>query len=311
MSETGYQALEGVDSGLLAEVHISFSGKLFDALGQNPRWTEQTPLAEDVPGIKSSTHRVKLASSTRGVSKFKDERIYDKIVHYDQDLDIDRWQNAIDLDLDNLDDEVANLGLWNPTIRSMADDFDEHPHLLQMQLVSAGLGTTLGTAFDNVAFFSASHPLPDGTTQSNTGDLAFTGPNLYTAIQAMRKMKKPNGKLANVVPTHGLFPEALRATVEPVIQREFVSDGTTTVSNTLKNRIIPIFDPRLDAISATAWFLFDLSKADKPLFKGTRRGVTPRMKVDDFNRRGAWGADARYGFSYGMYHLAWGTDGVP
>lgn len=312
MSDQGIYAFPGVDGDKLHEVHRSFSAKLFGELGQNPRWSAEAGLVvEEIAGLTGNTHKVKMAAGQDEVTEWEDERIYSKFQHYDQQVDIKRWQNAVQLDLDKLDDEMANLNQYNTLIGEMAEGFDEHPHRKVVDMIVSGLGTSLGTCYDGQALFSTSHPLMNGSTQSNKGELAFNRDNLYTAIKAMRKIKKPNGQIANVIPTHIIAPVALTDAVEYVLKSDFFVDGNGTKSNTLKDRVKPIFDPRIDETSETAWFLLDASKRVKPIFKGTRRAVTPRVKVNEYDRQGFWGADARYGFSYGYYHTMWGTDGVP
>lgn len=310
----GLYAYEGVDASKLNEVTIAFAARLFGALGNNPRWsTEQGSLLFDDVAVKGNVAKIKLLAMSGGVTEWEDERIENKFKHYDQELDIKKYQESVCLDLDNLDDERESIGQYDTAIRMMADDFDEHPHQLMIDMITNALTTTKGSCYDGQAMLSASHPLLDGTTQSNMGDLAFSEDNLRTAIKQMSLIKKPNGIIANVRPTHVLAPEALRPTVEKVLLSAFVADGNGTKDNIINRsaKLQPIIDGRLDAASTTAWYLLDLSKPIKPFFRGVRRPVTPRVKVVDWDRKAWWGADARYGFSYGYYQLMWGTDGVP
>lgn len=306
---SGAYAFEGVDASLLHEVHLTFAGYLFNALGQNPRWSTQVPIANDLPTAGNEA-KAKMASRAYGVHEWVDERHKAKIEHFDHTVEVKRWANAISLKLDDLDDEQLNLGQYNMLISEMADDFDEHKHSLFTDLITGGFAGSIGLAYDGQFFFDTDHPLPDGTTQSNKGTNAFVDESdLYEGILAMEQLKKPNGLNANIVPTHGLFPVALRAKVEAALDREYDTNGAT---NPVYKRITPIFDPRLDAVSATAWFLIDASKALKPFFWAPRKQVTPQRDDSDVFETGVmhWGAYARYNASYGFYQTMWGSTGA-
>lgn len=309
----GAYAFEGVDASLLREVHTTFKGLLFGSLGQNPRWSQRkVQLAEDL-NVTGSTAKVKMASVAYGVHEWLDERHKSKIEHADHEIEVKRWANAISLKLDDLDDESANLSQYRTLIKEMADDFDEHKHKLFVDLINNGFTGAIGVAYDGQFFFDTDHPIPGGT-QSNKGTAAFDdgGVALYDAIKAMEALKKPNGLHANIMPTHGIFPSALRAKVEKVLKSDFFVDGNGTKSNLMKNRIEPIFDPRLDAVSETAWYLLDADKMRKPFFQAKRKEVTPQMDMSDAFEKGVahWGSYGRYNASYGFYQVMWGSTGA-
>ncbi len=315
MAPTGAYAFEGVDASLLHEVHQTFTGFLFGSLGQNPRWSQSLAIANDLP-TRGNSAKVKLASMAYGVHEWVDERHKSKIEHKDHEVLVKRWANAISLKLDDLDDETMNLGQYNLLISEMADDFDEHKHLLFIDLILGGFAGAIGLAYDGQYFFDTDHPIgKTGSTQSNKDTVAFADTALYTAIKTMEGMKKPNGLHANISPTHGIFPVTLRSAVEAVLSKQFLTAGG---SNPLYQRITPIFDPRLDsgtanvAGSTTAWFLIDATKAVKPFFQVKRKEVTPQMDMTDAFEHGMahWGSYGRYNASYGFYQTMWGSTGA-
>lgn len=308
MPPTGAYAFEGVDAGLLEEVHQTFTGFLFGSLGQNPRWTQALDLASELP-TKGNVAKTKMADRAYGVHEWIDERHKAKIRHFDHEVEVKRWANAISLDADDLDDEDLNLGQYRTLISEMGDDFDEHKHSLLIDLLTNGFTGALGLAYDGQFFFDTDHPLPGGATQSNKGTAAFSATALYAAIKQMEKMKKPNGLHANIRPTHGIFPVSLRSTVEEVLNKQFEANGS---NNLLYKRVEPIFDPRLDEVSETAWHLADAEKVLKPFFKANRKEVTPQMDTGDLFEEGVahWGAYGRYNASYGFYQTMYGSDGT-
>lgn len=308
MADTGAYAFEGVDSDKLHEVHQTFTGYLFGALGQNPRWSQSLQLANDLP-TKGNTAKAKMASRAYGVHEWVDERHKAKIRHYDHTVEVKRWANALTLQYDDLEDEGMNLGQYKMLINEMGDDFVEHRHSLFTDLISAGFAATLGTCYDGQFFFDTDHPLDDGSTQSNKGTAALAENSFYAAIKAMEDMKKSNGLIANIMPTHLIVPSALRQTAEGILDKEENANGS---DNLLYKRTGLIVDPRLDSSSATAWFLLDGSKALKPFFSADRQPVRTAMDTGNLFEEGSinWGGNARYNASYGFYQVMYGSDGT-
>jgi len=312
MPPRGPYAFEGVNADLLHEVHQTFTGYLFGALGQNPRWTQELAIANDLP-VRGNSAKTKMASRAFGVHEWIDERVKSKIEHSDFEVTVKRFANAISLKIDDLEDEDLNLGQYRMLIDEMADDFDEHKHSLFIDLITNGFTGARGLAYDGQFFFDSDHPVPnpDGTlgTQSNTLTSAFSSASFYTAVALMENIRKPNGLHANLTPTHGLFPHALRSTVEAVLDKQYEANGS---NNLLYKRIKPIFDPRLTIRSATAWYLIDATKVLKPFFWAPRKQVTPQMSKDAEFEQGFWhwGAYARYNASYGFYQTMVGSTGT-
>jgi phage major head subunit gpT-like protein len=300
--------IEGVEASKLVEVHQTFKAFLFKSLGQNPRWTQQLSVVDTVP-TKGKSAKVKMAERTFGVHEWVDERQKAKIAHMDHEIVVKRWANAISLEVDDLADEDLNLGQYRQLIAEMADDFVEHKHQLLIDLMNAGFAATLGLCYDGQYFLDTDHPLLDGSTQSNKTTAAFSATALYAAIKAMVKMKRPNGLFANIQPTHGFFPEALRSTVESVLDKQYEANGS---NNLMYKRIVPVFDPRFDAVSETAWFVGDLSKMAKPFYWVDRQGVTADYSDKDEFEEGKvhWGAKARYNGAYGSYQVLHGSTGT-
>ncbi len=312
MGTEGAYNFEGPGGAVVDDVHKTFTGYLFGALGEKPRWAQQLGIAQELP-VKGNKASIKMAARPSGVHEWLDERHKQKIVRADHEVVVKRWANAITVKVDDLEDDDLNLGQYRPLINEMADDFAEHRHKLFIDLIANGFGASLGLAYDGQYFFDTDHPvaLSGGSlgTQSNLITSAFDAEALYEAIAKMTALKKPSGDLANVSPTHALFPEALRADVEEVLDKQYTTSGE---SNLLYKKVQPIFDARLDAYSETAWYLLDMDKALKPFFWVDRKRVTPQMDRKDEFELGVvhWGAYGRYNASYGFYQTMLASTGV-
>ncbi len=310
----GSQEYSSIDGQLLDEVHRTFRAYFFEALGQSPRWSQ---LVTDKVKTKGNEFNPKMVSRPFGVEEWLDERQKSRIETFEHSILVKRWANGIIVHEDDLMDDDDNLVMYRSQIAELADDFDEHQHQIVIDLINAGFASTLGNSYDGVSFFNTAHPQPASVgggseTQSNSGTGAFSASNLYAGILAMEILKKPSGKNANIRPSHGIFPVALRETVEGVLDKEVLANGE---SNLLKKRIEPIFDPRLDDNSLTAWYLIDAEKSLKSFWFPTRRPVNMRMKGVDSDAnydRGdlEWGGDGRYNAGYGFWQTMFGNTGV-
>ena len=73
--------------------------------------------------------------------------------------------------------------------------------------------------------------------------------------QAMRVQTGLDGKtLLNVTPVYILVPTALETVTEQFLGQIFPTQASNVVTATMK-KLVPISEPRLDAASATSWYL--------------------------------------------------------
>lgn len=73
--------------------------------------------------------------------------------------------------------------------------------------------------------------------------------------QAMRVQKGLDGKtLLNITPTYIIVPTALETKTEQFLGQIFPTKSEDVVTSTMK-KLVPISEPRLDAASATTWYL--------------------------------------------------------
>lgn len=308
MALSGPYAFDAVNGAKLEEVHRTFTAFMMDSLGKNPRWSQSLGVFQPLP-TRGSEAKAKMGSRAGGVHEWDGEREFADVQFDDHAILVKDWANALRLKMNDLDDDDMNLGLYRPLVADLIDDFDEHKHQLLIKLLAAGNGSTLGVCYDGQNFFSTSHPCQDlrmdggqagVTTWSNLETGALTHATLYTAINTMAKIRKPNGMIANVNPTHIIAPVALRATVDYILKSDVIVDATNgTKTNPLKGRLEPLFDPRLDAESTTAYYLWDSTQVLKPFFLADRAPVTSQVDITgEFNRQIKFGAWARYNMGY-------------
>lgn len=307
MALSGPYAFDAVNGAKLEEVHRTFTAFMMDSLGKNPRWSQSLGVFQPLP-TRGTEAKAKMSSRAGGVHEWDGEREFGDVQFDDHAILVKDWANALRLKMNDLEDDDMNLGLYRPLVADLIDDFDEHKHQLLIKLLTNG-NVAGNTCYDGQLFFATTHPCQDlrmdggqtgVTTWSNLETGALTHATLYTAINTMSKVRKPNGMIANVNPTHIIAPVALRATVDYILKSDVIVDATNgTKTNPLKGRLEPIFDPRLDAESTTAYYLWDSTQVLKPFFLADRTPVTSQVDiVGEFNRQIKFGAWARYNMGY-------------
>lgn len=104
------------------------------------------------------------------------------------------------------------------------------------------------TMSDNVALFHATHKnLGTGAT--------ISAASVGAGRQAMRNQTGVDGKtLLNISPTYIIGPTALETTIEQFLS-PIVPQQTSNVVPAGLKKLIPITEPRLDAASASNWFM--------------------------------------------------------
>lgn len=112
-----------------------------------------------------------------------------------------------------------------------------------------GILTANAALSDGVALFHATH----GNLKGSSGaapDVAGLG----VARAAMRKQKNLQNRPINIEGKFLIVPVALETVAEQLLARDFVSTKVAD-NNPFKGKLVVIAEPRLDADSATAWYM--------------------------------------------------------
>jgi hypothetical protein len=126
---------------------------------------------------------------------------------------------------------------------------------------------------DGVALFHANH----GNLGTGAGSaLALSA--LSAARAAMRTQKGLDGQtVLDLQPRYLLVPAALQTQAEQLVASIYPSSPTQ--ANPFSGRLTPVVDPRLDAASATAWYLFG-DPAVAPVLEYSYLDEAPGPQVD-------------------------------
>jgi phage major head subunit gpT-like protein len=254
------------------------------------------------------------------VTEWEGERPLEQFKGYNFTLENKKWQNAVQVDVDDLEDD--NMGHYGPAIGGLPEQFELHKLKLAFELMSNGFTATSGLAYDGQLFFDSDHVDHEEDAQTNVSDVVFSTTGLDTGIEAMSMVTNSKGDFLHMKPTHLFAPMALRAKVKKTLGNAFIVEQTdngqdaAAIENYNKDEVTPIVLPWLDLYSTTAWYLFDLSKPIKPLRYQERVPVTFQRPngMDSMNvfmhDKLYFGGRARYNLGYGHWQTGWGSTGL-
>jgi phage major head subunit gpT-like protein len=239
------------------------------------------------------------------VREWTDERIPKGLSEYGYTIRNKKWEVSVKVDAETLEDE--QYGQVKQRVAAMPGQVAKHQNQLVYTQLEAGSSTA---CYDGANFFSASHSEGNSGTQSNLlTTLPLTVANYATAKAAQSVFKDDQGILCGSTTTHLMVPPALEATARQILNADYVSDGTTTVSNIWKGSSQLIVNPFLT--DTNDWYLLDLSAYVKPIIFQNRIPVTFKAldgssDSDSVFMRDAffYGVRARYNVGYGDWRTA-------
>lgn len=174
-----------------------------------------------------------------------------------------KFTKAIDIT-----EEMLRFNLWpkiNNLTGGVANALNARINTNAAKVHYLGFGTTFLTGADGVSLYNASHPMGDGSTQSNTGTLPLSYDNLKTAVQAMDRFYDDKG--IQMLPCSKLRLVVARENkerAEEVLKSIGNPDSANRVNNVFANGTGYI-DLRVANWIPTAyskyWFIVDLERA--------------------------------------------------
>lgn len=302
-----------------AGLQLDFLYKLEDS-GPDPLMI----LAEEMTSTHSSEKHVFLGDVPQ-MEEWKADRRMATLMAHGFDITNQDWATGVVIHRNEILDD--QLGKVTSRIAGLAQKASRHRGDLMMKsLINGFSGTAFpetgaGLAFDSALFFSASHTLEGGPSQSNTlGALALNDAGLEAADIRLSSFRTWDGKDpldlngTHLVVGPSLYPTAIKLTTNGLIIN---SAGTAASDNKyISGRYSVVRSPRLTGAYAGYWFLADLSKPTKPFIFQNREAITTAMQADwssaDFFKRGQinFGVQARYGLGAWDWRTIVGSTGV-
>lgn len=245
---------------------------------------------------------------------FEDERVPRGLTEQAFEVVNLKWENTLEIDRDAFDDDQT-AGL-NIRVRDLARRAVQHIDKTICEALEDG---DENTCYDGQYFFDTDHVDVGAeytAAQSNKLSLAFSEPNLETAITAMNNAVDDRGVPAGINPTIIYSGPALKFAIRKVLKATNLPGGSNNDYN-------PIRDEGLTHIvlpwmrDASRWGLLDTSGVVKPMLMQMRDGPeftalvpTGGMETEEsFMRdRYLWGTRFRGAVVYGNWRMALASD---
>jgi phage major head subunit gpT-like protein len=298
----------------LATLRTRLSTAFADAMASAPVFSDRLKLYTPAD-IDTESLTLDWLASLGGMREWVGPRIVEGFKERAYQITTKHWEKTVGVNQDKLDDSpmtaIADAGLrmklFTEGARKLEDDL----------LVDSTNGLLVQghtkVCYDGQNFFDTDHPadidLVTGT-QSNyesTG-FALTAANLQTAWARMASFVGENGRPLGSNPNILVVPPALKKTADDIVTAQFGASGASNMQwNMMQVQVIP----ELQAISTTAWYLFDTQSAGfKPFILLNRSPLKMAALTAPTDENVFWrnevvfGIDRRVGAGYGAWFKA-------
>lgn len=166
-------------------------------------------------------------------------------------------------------EEMLRFNLWpkiNNLVGGVANALNARINTDSAKILYLGFGTTFFTGGDAKALFDASHPMGDGTTQSNTlGAIPLSYDNLKTAIQRMDRFYDDKGiQLLPCTKLRLIVARENKERAEEVLRSIGNPDNANRINNVFANgagSIDLVVANWIPSGYSKYWFVIDLERA--------------------------------------------------
>lgn len=272
----------------ISAAFTDFNLRFQNAWDETPSWVDR--VAEVIPTQKSIL-KLPWTQLFQMFRPWLGNRKVQSFVVNSQSYEPVLYESTVAISKSDADDDGLGLFLGSAP-RILARQAKRHPELLISQLIESN-----PTTFDNVSFFSASHPIDASnpsspTTNSNVlTSTALTADGLNTLQAQMMELKGPDNVPTGFFATTLMVPPALRKTALEIANAGFYP---TTLGSTLGNAAGPvsnIFQGAIDVIvnpyltKTTDWYVIVSNVGVSPLLWIERDPVQLQYRVspDDWN----------------------------
>jgi len=235
------------------------------------------------------------------------ERVIQNLSAYSYTIKNRDWEATVGVDRNDVEDDA--VGIYTPMVRALADASATHPDELVFDLLSGGFANV---CYDGRPFFDTAHPTGDGAAQSNKATASLTAESYAAAREAMMSLVDEHARPLNVTPDLLIVPPQLEKAALEVLRADLTVDGT---SNIYRDSADLVVAPYL-AGSPSAWYLLDTKKPVKPFIFQRRKSpvfVTKDSPEDEgvfMKKEFLFGVDSRDNAGYGLWQLAYASDGT-
>ncbi len=275
----------------------------------NKAFTESKPIFEKIATVVPSSTKTESYKWLGKIPRMREwigERQIQNLGAFDYQIKNKPYEATIALDKEDVEDDT--IGIYNPIVQSMGQSAAMHPDEIVLPLLPNGFANK---CYDGKSFFATDHKEGKSGIQSNSSTYKLTPETYGDARAALMSLKDEQGNPMNIVPNLLVVPPQLEGMARKILFAEQV-DATT---NIYKNSAELLVASELSG-HPTKWFLLDTTKPVKPLIFQQRQKpqFVAKDNINDdnvfFNKEFIYGVDSRDNAGYGLWQLAYGSNGT-
>jgi len=208
------------------------------------------------------------------------------------------------------DIEDDRIGVYKPMIQDLAESARKLPDRLVFGLLPKAF-TDL--CYDKKPFISSNHPSPSkkGEAQSNKGTDKLTMESYGAARSSMMSLTNEQDEPLYIIPDLLVVSPQNEALARKILYADLINSETNIYKGTAEILVAPELIGNPDM-----WFLLCTTKSIKPFIFQSRRKpqlISKDSSNDDnvfFEKQYIYGVDSRCNAGYGLWQLAFGSDGT-
>lgn len=291
-----------VNSAALQSIFKGFKTLFNEAFaGAKPLYDK---IATVVPSTAKSEEYGWLGAFPR-LRKWVGDRVINSLAAHGYTIKNESWEATVEVNRDDIEDDA--YGVYTPMIKELGRSAATHADEVVFGLLAKGFTEP---CYDGQYFFDSDHKDEDGPVQSNKGTKALSKEAYSAARAQMMGFMDAKGTPLGIMPNLLVVPPQLEETAKQILFAEQINGTTNTTKNTAELLVVPWL-----ATKPTAWYLFDNSRAIKPLIFQQRKKpefVSMDSTTDTnvfMKKQYLYGADCRDNAGFGLWQLAYGSTG--
>ena len=295
-----------ISQGSLREMNSSFNAIFNKAYEETVVLYPQ--IAMEVPSEASDENYAWLGAMP-GMREWIGDREIQNLAVHTYTIKNKLFEKAFSVSRSDIEDD--RIGVYKPILQDLAESAKKLPDKLVFSLLPRAF-TEKG--YDKVPFISGEHPFLFSNkkgTQSNKGSKKLSLASYGAARSAMMSLSDDEGEPLYIVPDLLVVSPQNDAIARRIVYAEQVNSETNIYKGTAEVLVAPELMRNPDM-----WFLLCTSKVIKPFIFQNRRkpALVAKTAASDDNvfmrNEYLYGADARCNAGFGLWQLAYGSDGT-
>lgn len=295
-----------ISSSSLREIYSSFNTVFNKTYSETP--VLYPKIAMEVPSEASDENYAWLGAMP-SMREWIGDRVIRNLKVHTYTIKNRLFEKTVSVSRNDIEDD--RIGVYKPMIQDLAESSRKHPDKLVFGLLPQAFKEQ---GYDGVPFISNAHPYlysEKKGMQSNKGTDKLTPTSYGAARASMMSLVDDEGEPLYIVPDLLVVSPQNEAAARRIVYAEEINHETNIYKGTAEVLVAPELVRNPDM-----WFLLCTAKVIKPfIFQNRRKPIlVAKTDINDdnvfFKNEYLYGADMRCNAGYGLWQLAYGSDGT-